>query len=84
MITLDKSWRVYQDDTNTILQYHEPRVKVKKSGKKEDYIYTDNYYYPNFRAALLAYSVKSIGKEDSINKVLERLDEIEELINKMK
>jgi len=81
MILSDK-YRIINEENNTILQFFEERIKVKKDKTKESYIFTENYYYPNLKTALKSYVNKIIGDCNDVKKVLSKLDELELKLNK--
>lgn len=80
---LDDKYRVVYDENNVVLQFYEKRVKTKKSGDKEVYEFTDNFYYPNIKSALKAYLNKSIKGSESVKVVLERINLVENRINQL-
>ena len=80
---LDDKYRVVYDENNVVLQFYEKRVKTKKSGDKETYEFTDNFYYPNIKSALKAYLNKSIKGSESVKVVLERINLVENRINQL-
>tara|TARA_B100000768_G_C11193250_1_gene338293 strand:- start:628 stop:912 length:285 start_codon:yes stop_codon:yes gene_type:complete len=66
---LSEDFHLEFDDNNVVLVFSEERVRVKKkTGVKENYTYTDKYYYPNVKSALKAYIKKDI---DSASESLE-------------
>ena len=81
-MNLSEKYRIVKDDSVIILQFFEKRTRVKKSGLKEEYEFTDNYYYPNLGTALKAYVGKEIAECSEVSDILVRLDELEsKLIN---
>lgn len=60
---LSEDFHLEFDDNNVVLVFSEERVRVKKkTGAKENYTYTDKYYYPNVKSALKAYINKDIDR----------------------
>ena len=79
---LSNNYRIIGDAGNTILQFYEDKVKVKKDGTKIPYEFTENYYYPNLKTALISYVNKSIGDCSAVSDILLRLDKLELQIKK--
>ena len=76
-MNLSEKYRIVKDDSVIILQFFEERTRVKKSGLKEEYEFTENYYYPNLGTALKAYVGKEISECSEVSEVLVRLHELE-------
>jgi hypothetical protein len=82
-MVLSNEYRIVNEENNTILQFYETRVKNKKDGTKEDFVFTQDYYYPNLKTALKAYVNKSISDCTSLKHVLSKLHKLElQLINR--
>jgi hypothetical protein len=80
---IDNKYRIVYDENNVILQFHEDRIKVKKDGSKETYEFTDNYYYPTLKFALKAYLNRALKYTESLSKVLDELERIEDKIDNL-
>ena len=77
---LSNNYRIISEENNTILQFYEDKVKVKKDGAKIPYEFTENYYYPNLKTALISYINKTIGECREVSDVLLRLNKLESQI----
>jgi hypothetical protein len=74
---LSNEYRIVNEENNTILQFYETRIRTKKNGTKEDFVFTENYYYPNLKTALKAFVNKSISDCPSVNHVLREIKKLE-------
>lgn len=74
---LSNNYRIISEENNTILQFYEDKVKVKKDGAKIPYEFTENYYYPNLKTALISYVNKTIGECREVSDVLLKLNKLE-------
>jgi methionine salvage enolase-phosphatase E1 len=80
---LSKNYRIVNEESNTILQFHEDRVKTKKDGTQEPYEFVDNYFYPNLKSALKAYVNKAVGDCKQVKEVLKKISELEDQITNL-
>ena len=88
---LNRNYRIIYDTENTILQFFEQReVKVKEESTKkligtgEFKEFTENFYYPNLKTALIGFMNKCTHGIDTAEKVLVKLNAIETLIKTIK
>lgn len=81
---LSENYRIINDESNVILQFFEMREKQKKDGTVQTYEFTDSFYYPTLKGALNAFLNKNIKGSKSVNEVLNRISEVESIINKIK
>lgn len=85
MINLNKNYRIVFDDNNIFLQFFELREKNKKeTEEKVEFEYTENCYYPNVKSALKGFLNKYLDGSSSVDEVLKRTDEVENIINNLK
>ena len=82
-MNLSNNYRIIVEENNTILQYYKNRIKTKKNGDMINYIFTENYYYPNLKTALKSYVNKSIGESQEVSEILLKLNKLELQINKL-
>lgn len=82
-MVLDDKYRIIYEENNVILQFYQDRVRVKKSGLKEPFEFTDNFYYPTLKDALKAYLNRTLIGSKKVEVVLERINLVENLINKL-
>lgn len=81
-MNLGSNYRVIYDDNNVTLQFYEQRTRTKKSGLKESYEFTENFYYPTLKHALKSYLNKSLVGSESIDVVLQKISKVEDSISK--
>jgi methionine salvage enolase-phosphatase E1 len=80
---LASNYRIVKEENNTILQFHEDRVKIKKDGTKEPYEFVDSFFYPNLKSALKAYVNKAVGDCKEVKEVLKKIEQLENKIDKL-
>ena len=85
---LNENYRIIYDAENTILQFFEQReVKVKDESTKkligtgEFKEFTENFYYPNLKTALIGFMHKCTWGLNIAQQVLDKLNQIETKIN---
>lgn len=83
---LNDKYRIVYDSENCILQFFENRErKVKGSDLKESFEYTENFYYPNLKTALVSFLNKAIWRVETAEQVLAEIKRVEAIIlNKLK
>lgn len=81
---LDDNYYLEYDENNVILMYHENKIREKKNKTKEPYVYKEARYYPNVKSALKSYVNQKLKGSESIQDILDRIDYVELLINKLK
>lgn len=96
---LNKNYRIVYDTDNTILQFFEQREKQiftkeldKETGKNkristpsgEFFEFTENFYYPNLKTALIGFLHKCTWGQENVKRILFELKKLEVLINKIK
>jgi hypothetical protein len=88
---LNNKYRIVYDSENTILQFFEQReINFKdKTTKKniptgEFKEYTENYYYPNLKTALIGFLNKCSWNTKNAEEVLKEINKVETLINNLK
>lgn len=75
---LSENYRLLNEDSlNVVLQYHEKRVN-KNTGV--EFEYTENYYYPTIKAALISYVNKDLKAAKSIKEIIQRIENLEKKI----
>jgi hypothetical protein len=79
---LDENYRILHEENNVVLQFYQNKIRTKKDDSKEEYEFTENYYYPVLKSALKAYLNKSIGKP-TIKEVIDKIEKVEKLILKL-
>ena len=77
---LNEKYRIIYDSENTILQFFEQR----ENKKKEIVEFTENFYYPSLKSALIGFLTKCTWGVDDAKEVLRLLNEVELIINKIK
>lgn len=83
-LILNNNYRIKYEENNCVLQYFEKREREKKDGTKEQYEFTSDWYYPNVRGCLRKFLQLNLEGSESINQVLERITEVEQIIKKIK
>jgi len=81
---IDNDYHLAYDENNVMLIYKKNRIRKKKSGVEEPYVYQEIRYYPNVKSALKAYVNQKLKGSDSIKDILSRIYEVELLINNIK
>lgn len=82
-MNLNKNYRIVYDSENVILQFFEPReIKVQKVGTGEYKEFTENFYYPNLKTALVGFINKCTWGLETAQEVLNELNKLELLIKK--
>ena len=85
---LNEKYRIVYDSENTILQFHEMRIKKPKIDAIQDcgmsFEFTDNSYYPNLKSALIGFLNKCTWDLETAKEVLAELNKLELLINNLK
>lgn len=88
---LNNKYRIVYDSENTILQFFEQRKvnlkdkitkKIISTGEFKEY--TENYYYPNLKTALIGFLNKCTWDIETAKEVLNEINKVETLINKLK
>ena len=78
---LDENYLLVYDESNVVLRYEENRIRIKKDGTKEPYLFNEDRYYPNVKTALKAYLNISLKGSTSVEDIINRIEKTEELIN---
>ena len=73
---LDKNYSLEYDSNNVILVFKEPR----ENKKKEIAEFRESMYYPNVQTALVSFLQKSLHGSESVEEVLRRITEVEQII----
>lgn len=84
MLILSEKFRIKYEENNCVLQYFETREREKKDGTKEQYEYTSDWYYPDLKSSLRKFLQLNLEGSETINQVLERIAEVEQIIKKIK
>tara|TARA_R110001606_G_scaffold117039_2_gene246326 strand:+ start:383 stop:637 length:255 start_codon:yes stop_codon:yes gene_type:complete len=79
---LDNNYLLVYDESNVVLRYEENRIRIKKDGTKEPYLFNEDRYYPNVKTALKAYLNISLKGSKSIEDVIRRIEKAEKIISK--
>jgi hypothetical protein len=80
-MNLNENYRIVYDSENCILQYYDQRErKVKGSDTKESFEFTENFYYPNLKTALVAFLNKATWGLETAEKVLSEIKRVEAII----
>tara|TARA_B110000879_G_scaffold198905_1_gene271157 strand:+ start:64 stop:318 length:255 start_codon:yes stop_codon:yes gene_type:complete len=79
---LDDNYLLVYDESNVVLRYEENRIRIKKDGTKEPYLFNEDRYYPNVKTALKAYLNISLKGSKSIEDVIRRIEKAEKIISK--
>jgi hypothetical protein len=81
---LDENHLIVYDDNNVTLRFQEDRVRIKKDKTEESYLFKEDRYYPNVKSALKSYVNLKLKGSESIQNILDRIDDVELLISKLK
>jgi hypothetical protein len=88
---LNNKYRIVYDSENTILQFFEQReINFKDKTTKKNIStgefkeYTENYYYPNLKTALIGFLNKCTWNTQNAEEVLKEINKVETLINNLK
>jgi hypothetical protein len=81
---LDEKHLIVYDENNVTLRFQEDRVRKKKNKTKETYLFKEDRYYPNVKSALKSYVNLKLKGSESMQDILDRIDEVELLISKLK
>jgi len=88
---LNNKYRIVYDSENTILQFFEQReinvkdnITKKNIGTGEFKEYTENFYYPNLKTALVGFLNKSTIQTETAEEILKEIKKVETLINNLK
>jgi hypothetical protein len=79
-MNLNENYRIIYDENNTILQYYQDRVRTLKDGSFQEYEYTESFYYPNLRTALVGFLDKCTWGVATAKEVLRKLNEVIKII----
>ena len=79
---LDDNYLLVYDESNVVLRYEENRIRIKKDGTKEPYLFNEDRYYPNVKTALKAYLNISLKGSTSVEDVIRRIEKAEKIISK--
>ena len=82
---LDKNWRIEKDTYSTMLRYESDPFEKEIKGEMKMVTTKEDYYFPSLQSALKAYVEKSpdTNSIESVNRLIERLDEVYENIEKL-
>lgn len=80
---LDEEYSAKSDGVGTILLFQTPRQR-EKEGKIVDFIYTDKWYFLTIEQALRKYLELKIENCDDVKDCLRRIDEVKQIISKIK
>jgi hypothetical protein len=84
-IVLDNNYYLMPDQyRGLILVFNETRLKEKKDGTTEPFLFEDKWYYPKLSQVLNKYLMLVTNDANSILDLIERVKGIEETINKLK
>jgi hypothetical protein len=84
MILCEK-WRLAYDENNVILEFFETRERKKKgTDEKEPFEFVEQFYYPNVKTALTAFTQKYMKGSEDVEDILDRIDGLENLIKNLK
>ena len=77
---LDDNYLLVYDESNVVLRYEENRIRIKKDGTKEPYLFNEDRYYPNVKTALKAYLNISLKGSTSVEDIINRIEKAEKMI----
>lgn len=89
-IELDENWSILADTYSWKLEFSEPRVRDKKdkehkkTGEKEDYIFTDAWYYPKISTCIETYLENSAKKAKTVEELADILNRIHAVTDNLK
>lgn len=81
---LDEKHLLVYDENNVTLRFQEKRIAKKKNKTEESYLFKKDRYYPNVKSALKSYVNLKLKGSESIQNILDRIDEVELLISELK
>ena len=81
---LDEKHLLVYDENNVTLRFQENRIRKKKNKTEESYLFQEDRYYPNVKSALKSYVNLKLKGSESIQNILDRIDEVESLISELK
>ena len=85
---LTENYSIEYDENNTILVFTETKIKKAKKDEIQDcgmtYQSVDRFYYPNLKTCLTAFIQKDLHGSTSILNIINRIDELELIISKLK
>lgn len=85
MIQLDSEWRIEFDENNVELIWEKEVLgKNKKTGEEKMVTQSKSHYYPHVKSALKRYLQEELKDTDSIEQILERINEVETKIDNIK
>jgi len=80
-IVLDENFSILIDTYNFQLNYsNEVAGKDKKTGEEKIIKQSDSWFYPDLGGALKCYLKESLRESESIQEVLNKIDEVHETI----
>ena len=84
-IDLDSNWHLTPDGFNGItLTFHEIRQKTKKgTEEKEDFEFTDSFFYPRIAQALTKYIDATQNNSETLQEILDKTDKLNKLVEKL-
>ena len=82
MIKLDNEYWIEMDAYNWILKYESEEYAKEVMGDLKMVTTKDEWYYPTLRMCLKSYCDKTLKECSSIEKVIERIDDLNDKIEK--
>jgi hypothetical protein len=84
-IILNSNYRVEKDSYSWVLIFNETRQKKnKETGLKEDYVFEDKWYYPDFKMLLKRWYELECKDCESVKELSQKLDFISCTIDELK
>jgi len=84
-IQLNKNYRIEKDTYYWVLIFNEPRQKKnKKTGKIEDFIYEDKWYYPCIKMLLNKFIELDLKESESIQELSDKMGSLSAKVEELK
>lgn len=80
---LDEEYSIKSDSVGTTLNFATPRQR-EKEGKTVDFIFTDKWYYLTVEQALKKYLELRLEGSEDVRDCLKRIEEVKQIISKIK
>ena len=80
VVELDQNYSIHTDSMCTTLKY-ELEYDGTVKGKPKKITSRDEWYYPDMKGAMKAYLQKSLRHADGLQGVLDKMQQVEDLIN---
>jgi len=85
MIILDSKFKILTDRNNYTLHYSEQKTILdKKTGESKIITSVDEWHYPSIQGALRTFLRESLRPSTSIENVLTRINEVENIIKNVR